>query len=112
MARFNGQEVDQLRLPSFDRIREVNVAKRPRPRSAKLDAEPDDIDDRPGHQHHLERSSDSYHASVEALLLGAGLAVLVVFIFLRDWRATLITAMAMPLSLIPAFAVMDPRTNR
>ncbi len=47
-------------------------------------------------------------ASLEALLLGAVLAVIVVFIFLRDWRATFITAMAMPLSLIPTFAVMAP----
>ena len=35
------------------------------------------------------------------------LAALVVFLFLRDWRATLIAALAMPLSLIPTFAVMQ-----
>jgi len=34
------------------------------------------------------------------------LAALVVFLFLRSWRATVITALAMPVSLIPAFAVM------
>src|SRR5690606_39499087 len=51
---------------------------------------------------------ESYIASIEALLLGAVLAVIVVFIFLRDWRATLIAATAMPMSLIPAFAILGP----
>ena len=50
---------------------------------------------------------ENYHASVEALLLGAGLAVFVVWLFLRDWRATLITSTAIPLSLLPTFWVMD-----
>jgi HAE1 family hydrophobic/amphiphilic exporter-1 len=47
-----------------------------------------------------------YHAAIEALVVGAGLAMLVVWIFLRDWRATWIASIAMPLSLIPTFAVM------
>ncbi|SMQ93659.1 Multidrug resistance protein MdtC [Xanthomonas fragariae] len=37
---------------------------------------------------------------------GALLAVLVVWLFLRDWRATLIAASALPLPILPAFAVM------
>ena len=37
---------------------------------------------------------------------GALLAALVVFLFLRDWRATMVTAAAMPVSLIPTFFVM------
>jgi HAE1 family hydrophobic/amphiphilic exporter-1 len=49
----------------------------------------------------------SYNASAEALGLGALLAVIVVWIFLRDWRATLISAIAMPLSLIPTFWLMQ-----
>jgi HAE1 family hydrophobic/amphiphilic exporter-1 len=49
---------------------------------------------------------DGYHAAIEALAVGAGLAMLVVWIFLRDWRATWIASIAMPLSLIPTFAVM------
>ncbi|RYE03083.1 MAG: efflux RND transporter permease subunit [Sphingomonadales bacterium] len=48
-----------------------------------------------------------YHTAMEALFEGAGLAVLVVFIFLRDWRATLISALAIPLSAIPSFWFMD-----
>ena len=48
-----------------------------------------------------------YHSSMRALVEGALLAVVVVFIFLRDWRATLISAIAIPLSAIPAFWFMD-----
>ncbi len=49
---------------------------------------------------------ENYHGSMILLLEGAVLAVLVVWLFLRDWRATLVAATALPLSIIPAFAVM------
>lgn len=49
---------------------------------------------------------EGYEAAIEALLLGGLLAVLVVWLFLRDLRATLISSLALPLSLIPTFAVM------
>ena len=48
-----------------------------------------------------------YESSMKALIEGALLAVVVVFLFLRDWRATLISAIAIPLSAIPAFWFMD-----
>ncbi|MBD8696216.1 efflux RND transporter permease subunit [Stenotrophomonas sp. CFBP 13718] len=50
---------------------------------------------------------DNYDGSMMLLYEGAALAVLVVFLFLRDWRATLIAAVALPLSAIPTFAVMQ-----
>ncbi len=49
----------------------------------------------------------NYHAAMFALIEGAALAVLVVFVFLRDLRATLVTAIALPLSILPAFWAMD-----
>ncbi len=49
----------------------------------------------------------NYTAAMETLLEGAALAVLVVLVFLRNWRATLITAIALPLSAIPTFWAMD-----
>jgi multidrug efflux pump subunit AcrB len=49
---------------------------------------------------------ESYDAAIEALALGALLAVLVVWMFLRDVRATLISSAALPFSLLPTFAVM------
>jgi multidrug efflux pump subunit AcrB len=48
-----------------------------------------------------------YKSSMWALVEGAVLAVVVVFIFLRDWRATFISAVAIPLSAIPTFWFMD-----
>ena len=50
---------------------------------------------------------DSYQASIDALVLGCILAVVVVGVFLRDWRSTLITATALPLSIIPTFLVIQ-----
>ncbi|WEF23681.1 efflux RND transporter permease subunit [Paracoccus sp. S3-43] len=48
----------------------------------------------------------SYHSAMETLYEGAALAVIVVFLFLRNWRATLVAAVALPLSIIPTFFVM------
>jgi hydrophobic/amphiphilic exporter-1 (mainly G- bacteria), HAE1 family len=49
---------------------------------------------------------ESYHASIDSLVLGALLAVVVIWLFLRDFRAAVISALAMPLSIIPTFATM------
>jgi multidrug efflux pump subunit AcrB len=49
---------------------------------------------------------ENYQGSMTLLLEGAFLAVLVVWFFLRDWRATFVSAVALPLSAIPTFAVM------
>ncbi len=49
---------------------------------------------------------EAYNSSLEMLLEGAILAIIVVWIFLRDWRATLISAAALPLAIIPTFWAM------
>jgi multidrug efflux pump subunit AcrB len=49
---------------------------------------------------------EQYEGSMQMLYEGALLAILVVWWFLRDWRATLVSAAALPLSIIPAFAAM------
>ena len=48
-------------------------------------------------------TKQQYQGAISAMIEGALLAVLVVFIFLRDWRATVISALAIPLSAIPSF---------
>lgn len=48
-----------------------------------------------------------YESAIHAMIEGAVLAVIIVFLFLRDWRATLISALAIPLSAIPTFWFMD-----
>jgi multidrug efflux pump subunit AcrB len=50
---------------------------------------------------------DQYKSAMEAMVEGAVLAVLVVFLFLRDLRATAISALAIPLSAVPTFWFMD-----
>ena len=54
----------------------------------------------------VEEAERSYESSMTMLWEGALLALLVVWLFLRDWRATWISAVALPLSIIPTFAVM------
>ena len=54
----------------------------------------------------VEEAERSYRSSMIMLFEGALLALLVVWAFLRDWRATWISALALPLSIIPTFAVM------
>ncbi len=49
----------------------------------------------------------NYEAALHTLLEGSILAVLVVLLFLRNWRATFIAAVALPLSAIPTFWIMD-----
>ncbi|MFT4027566.1 MAG: efflux RND transporter permease subunit [Novosphingobium sp.] len=48
----------------------------------------------------------SFEATLDVLIEGIILAIVVVYLFLRDWRATAIAAAAMPLSLIPTFIFM------
>jgi multidrug efflux pump subunit AcrB len=49
---------------------------------------------------------ENFDGSMLLLYEGAALAVLVVWLFLRNWRATFVAAMALPLSAIPTFAAM------
>ena len=107
LARYNGQEAVTFNFLRSRTASEVKVAEKVRERVAEIDkAHPELTIEKVTAS--VESIEESYLASIEALLLGAALAVVVVFIFLRDWRATFITAMAMPLSLIPAFAILGP----
>lgn len=49
---------------------------------------------------------ENYDGSMNMLYEGAILAIMVVWLFLRDWRATVLSAVALPLSVIPTFLVM------
>ncbi|MGN6589091.1 MAG: efflux RND transporter permease subunit [Sphingomicrobium sp.] len=55
----------------------------------------------------VDYTKKQYSSAMEGLLEGAVLAVLVVLLFLRDIRATLISALAIPLSAVPAFWFMS-----
>ncbi|SCK52753.1 Multidrug efflux pump subunit AcrB [Variovorax sp. HW608] len=54
----------------------------------------------------VEPVREEYQGSLHLLYEGAILAVVVVWLFLRDWRATFVSAVALPMSVIPAFVGM------
>ncbi len=54
----------------------------------------------------VEPIIENYDGSMEMLYEGTILAVVVVWLFLWDWRATVLSAIALPLSIIPTFIVM------
>ena len=106
-ARFDGQEVVTFNMIRSRGASEVKTADKVRKSVEALDkAHPElKIVEITSNVKYIE---ESYFASLEALGLGALLAVLVVLLFLRDWRATFLAAVAIPLSLLPTFAVMAP----
>jgi multidrug efflux pump subunit AcrB len=54
----------------------------------------------------VDYTKQQYESSIASMVEGAILAVIVVFFFLRDWRATMVSAIAIPLSAIPTFWFM------
>jgi multidrug efflux pump subunit AcrB len=54
----------------------------------------------------VDYTIEQFEGSMAMLYEGAILATLIVWLFLRDWRATLIVAIALPLSILPTFAAM------
>ena len=55
----------------------------------------------------VDNTIGNFHSAMETLIEGAVLAVIVVFLFLRDIRATIVSAIALPLSAIPTFWAMS-----
>jgi len=55
----------------------------------------------------VDYTKQQYHSALSAFIEGSILAVIVVWLFLRDMRATTISALAIPLSAIPTFAFMQ-----
>jgi HAE1 family hydrophobic/amphiphilic exporter-1 len=104
-ARLDGREIVAFGVYRTVGSSEVDVADAVRARLAALKASRPDVA-----MHEVTSTvkfvQESYHAAFEALWFGAVLAVLVVWWFLRDVRATVVSSLALPLSLVPAFAVM------
>ena len=106
-ATVNGQSVVSFGVFRSNDSLLVSVEDGVKGAIAQLETEtlPDDIE----LQLIFTRATDiraTYQASIEALILGSILAVVVVGCFLRNWRTTLITAVALPLSIIPTFIVI------
>ncbi len=101
----NGKPVVGFEITRSRGAGEVDVAAGVRAALAKLKAEHPDIAVTEAFNF-VDPVQENYDGSMLLLYEGALLAVLVVWLFLRDWRATLVAATALPLSVIPAFGVM------
>lgn len=106
ISRFNGEPVVSFSILRSTGTSLVSVEEGVRQRIDDLrQTLPDDVT----LELVITRANDvreSYRATIDTLLLGALLTVITVGCFLRDWRPTLITAVTLPLSIIPTFAVM------
>jgi multidrug efflux pump subunit AcrB len=104
-ALLDGQRVVAFEIQRSLGAGEVEVQDGVREALAKLKADRPDVVVTEAFNF-VDPVAENYHGSMYLLYEGAALAVLVVFLFLRDWRATFVAATALPLSVIPAFAVM------
>ena len=105
-ARFNGEPVVALGIKRSKGASDVVVAAAVQKRIDALKVAYPDVDLKM-----IDTSVDftkgNYEAAISTLFEGAILAVIVVLLFLRDIRATIIAAISLPLSIFPAFWVMD-----
>ena len=104
-ALLNGKPVVGFEIVRSRGAGEVEVADGVRAALAKLKAEHPDMSITEAFNF-VDPVQENFDGSMALLFEGALLAVLVVWLFLRDWRATLVAATALPLSMIPAFAAM------
>jgi len=104
-ALLDGRPVVGFEITRSRGAGEVEVAKGVRAELARLQAENPDIDITEAFNF-VDPVQENFDGSMSLLLEGAVLAVIVVWLFLRDWRATLVSATALPLSILPAFAAM------
>jgi multidrug efflux pump subunit AcrB len=104
-ALLNGAPVVGFEIVRSRGAGEVDVAQGVRAELEKLKAEHPDIRITEAFNF-VDPVEENYTGSMWLLIEGAILAVIVVWFFLRDWRATIVSATALPLSIIPAFAAM------
>src|SRR5207253_1839104 len=105
-ARFNGEPVVALGIKRSKGASDVVVAAAVQKRIETLKAAYPDVDLKLIDTS-VEFTKGNYDAAISTLFEGAILAVIVVLLFLRDIRATIIAAISLPLSIFPAFWAMD-----
>ncbi len=104
-ALLNGQPVVGFEIVRSRGAGEIEVTQGVRAVLDKVKAEHPDITITEAFNF-VDPVEENYDGSMKLLYEGAALAVLVVWLFLRDWRATFVSAVALPLSAIPTFFVM------
>ncbi len=104
-ALLDGKPVVGFEIVRSRGASEIEVTEGVRATLAKLKAEHPDISITEAFNF-VDPVQENYDGSMKLLYEGALLAVLVVWLFLRDWRATFVSAVALPLSAVPTFFVM------
>jgi multidrug efflux pump subunit AcrB len=105
-ARFNGEPVVALGIKRSKGASDVVVAGLVQKRIDALKVAYPDVDLKLIDTS-VEFTKGNYEAAISTLFEGAFLAVVIVLLFLRDLRATIIAAISLPLSIFPAFWAMD-----
>jgi hydrophobe/amphiphile efflux-1 (HAE1) family protein len=105
-ARFNGEPVVALGIKRSKGASDVVVAGLVQQRIDALKAQYPDVDLKLIDTS-VNFTRGNYEAAISTLFEGAILAVIIVLLFLRDIRATIIAAISLPLSIFPAFWAMD-----
>ncbi len=104
-ATLNGKPVIGFQVTRIRGASEVEVVEQVRKAVTKFAAEHPQVKITEAYDT-IERIRANFEGSMHLLYEGAALAILVVLIFLRDVRATLVSAAALPLAIIPTFAAM------
>ena len=105
-ARWNGEPIVAFGVKRSKGASDVVVAAAVEKRVKELQKDNPDIELRLIDTS-VEFTKGNYLAAISTLFEGAALAVIIVFLFLRNLRATIIVAISLPLSIFPAFYVMD-----
>ncbi|MCD6251166.1 MAG: efflux RND transporter permease subunit [Psychrobacter sp.] len=105
IAKLNGQTVVAFNITRSRGASEVEVMELVDAELAKLTADVGNISIEKVYDRATPIAED-YQASLRMLIEGGLLAVVVVFLFLRNIRATIVAAVALPLSVIPTFLGM------
>ena len=105
IAKLDGETVVAFNITRSRGASEVEVMELVDAELAKLSADVGNIDIEKVYDRATPIAED-YQASLRMLIEGGLLAVVVVFLFLRNIRATFVAAVALPLSVIPTFLGM------
>lgn len=104
-ALWNGQQVVGFQITRTKGAGEVDTAQQVRVAVQKLAAEHPQVTISEAYDT-VTSVQENYEGSMLLMIEGAFLAILVVWIFLRDFRSTIVSAVALPLAILPTFALI------
>jgi len=105
-ATLGGDDVVGFSVYRSQGASDVSVAATVADAIAVLSADHDDVGFRLVSDN-VSYTAGNYSAAMHTLVEGAFLSIIVVFLFLKDWRATVVAAVALPLSIIPTFFALE-----